>query len=404
MSAGGFKFAKVTIQGDSASYAAVTDWGLAVHKARCEAFLRATERENGHWTPVETSLTGETTTSVNYDDENTATVYYTQIAPSTTYPCYLSVFQDTDSNAQYMLLTGAGFTPNSASSTCAYINPARANKLETSGSGYYRMSPSFMHAMAMNGFSSYDPSESAMAEDEIPFTAQYGIGTAVQSNAYTYNKSMVYQYTGASYTGYPYTFGFAVKGTVIESFYQFDGGVPFWSIIGEIFESDCIGSHPYGVLASPSTETSEVTTVVSHQKWVDDAASQLCAMDYEGNHYPNASIKSAASANISSRCMPSYNACRANATVPTNLYYGSLCCGFFVSPSSPQSIAGLDADGNLQKGYISSDILRVVSPFLCRSAGSIFQSGAFIGMGSTSTDAGVLGILLGWDSSNDSLM
>ena len=68
------------------------------------------------------------------------------------------------------------------------------------------------------------------------------------------------------------------------------------------------------------------------------------------------------------------------------------------------TIAGIDDTGNMMKGYIRTDVLRVVAPRLCTSAGSIFQGGNFISMSiSNASTAGVLGILLGWDASNGAL-
>ena len=401
MSAGGFKFAKVTITAVAADYATVIDWCLAVHKARCEAFLRATGRELAHWTPIETRLTGETTAAVNYDDSNTVNVYYAQIAPSTSHPALISYFRDTDSSTEYAILTGASFCWNSSSSAYAYINPKRLNQLSGDIEKYF-IAPSFMHALAINGFGSYDVSADTVASCEIPFTAQYGNGTLVVASGASNGYSMIERYSERPFTGVNYTFGFAVKGAVIESFYQTGTSQPLWSIIGEIFNSDCVGGNPYGVLCCPSSSESDASISLSTQRWIRDIRPLLCVIDVNNAAYPSKAIHDS-TPYIKACCLPSYIGERWNANIPTNVYYGALCCSFDFN--STASFAGIDADGNLQKGYINTDVLRVVSRHLCAYAGSIFQGGNFISMGGGMADTGYpFGIILGWDASNDSLM
>ena len=403
MSAGGFKFAKVSITGDSGAYSTVLDWCLAVHKVRCEAFLRATEKENEHWTPIRTGLTGETSTAVYYNDSTRENVYYTQVAPSTSYPAFVSYFRDTDTEAEYAILTGYGFTWGSSSTTCCYINPSRLNQMSGNQSGWH-LAPSFMHAMAIKGFESYDITESNVADCELPFTSQYGNGDVLTSSTgNSGSSSMIANYTNGNYNGKVYGFGFAVKENVIESYYQLENGSPVWSIIGKIFASDCIGGNPYGVLCCPNNLNGDLNVSFSSQYWVDNIAALLCVSDYAGAFYPSKAIHDLAGSYLDARCLPSYNASRPNGTVPTNVYYGALCCGFNYSGST--TIAGLDSDLNLQKGYINTDILRVVSRRLCANAGSLFQNGNFVSMeGGTASSGQPLGILLGWDPSNDSLV
>ena len=404
MSAGGFKFAKVTIQDIASNYANADAFCVAIHLARCEAFLRATERENAHWTTIHTGLTGEDELTVHYDDNNTMPIYVVPFYKTSTYPAYVSFFKDTDSSAEYAIMTSAGLSVSSSSTTAAYINPNRLNKLCNGGYNYYHMGMSFNHAMAMNGFSSYDVTSSTVATDEIPFTSQYGTASDIYSTTNNSTASGIYNYSGGAYNSHYFSFGYAVKGDIIESFYQFDNGIPLWSLIGRIFDVSCIGSHPFGTVVCPCMATSDNTTGINNQCWIDNSASLLCVLDYQGNHYPNSTIHNSAYQYLKSRCVASYNGARANTTVPENLYYGALCCSFVVT-SGIYNIAGLDADGNLQKGYIDTDVLRVVSHQLCKSPGSIFQSGNFIsmGIGVANTD-GILGILLGWDTSNSSLM
>lgn len=398
MSAGGFKFAKVTITGNSASYSTVLDWCLAVHKVRCEAFLRATGRELAHWTPIQTSLTGEGVARISYDDSNVTTVYYAQIAPSTSYPAFISYFRDTDSSAEYAILTAAGMSWSSGSSTCVYINPNRLNCM-TPDNGYYRMAPSFAHAMAMNGFDSYDVTEATVANCEIPFTSQYGNTKDVSSGKTSFDGSAISNYS--NYDGKTFAFGFAVKEQVIESFYCYNSGNVGWSIIGKIFNDDCIGGNPYGVLCHTTdryADSLDYTTIERIDTW----QGLLTVCDKDGGFFPNKTIHDYVNFKPLCRNLPSYACTRAGTGLPTELYYGALCCSFYTDNQA--AVPAIDASYNMQKGYINTDILRVIAPQLCVSSGGLFQGGNFITPGYGGAGKNRMGILLGWDASNDSLV
>ena len=403
MSDGGFIYEKITITSNSSAYATRNDWCVFVHLKRCEAFLRATEREGAHWTPIPTGETGENTSNVNYDDSNTVKVYMIKFSVSEDYPAYVSYFKNPKTISEYAIITAAGLSFSSNSSSSAYINPARLNNIG-SGHSYYYLAPSFAHSMVVRGaFASYDLKSSIVTKNEIPVTCQYGIYRNVQSGANTAGYSMVYNYTNSSYNNKTYSFGYAVKGDTIISIYSFDGGIPFWSIIGDIFDENAIGGNPYGVICSPNADdNSDLSTTTSYQRWVDDQAPSLSVIDYKGDAYPNKTMHDSYASYIKCRCVPSFICARPNATVPARLAYGALCCAF--DTKSNLEIPGIDESGNIMKGYIRTDVLRVVSHRLCTNAGSIFQGGNFVSMSiGSSSEQGTLGILLGWDPSNGAL-
>ncbi len=403
MSDGGFIYEKVTITSNSSAYATKNDWCVFVHSKRCEAFLRATEREGSHWTPIPTGETGENTSNVNYDDNNTVKVYMIKFSESEDYPAYVSYFKNPKTISEYAIITAAGLSFVSNSNGSAYINPARLNNISYDTS-YYHLAPSFAHSMVVRGaFASYDLKSSIVTKNEIPVTCQYGIYRSVQSSLNTAGYSMVYNYTNSSYNNKTYSFGYAVKGDTIISIYSFDGGIPFWSIIGNIFDENAIGGNPYGVICSPNTDnTSDLNTTTSYQRWVDDIAPNLSVIDYKGDAYPNKTMHDSYAHYIKCRCAPSFICARPNATVPARLAYGALCCAF--DTTSNLEIPGIDESGNIMKGYIRTDVLRVVSHRLCANAGSIFQGGNFVSMSiGKSSEQGTLGILLGWDPSNGAL-
>ena len=402
MSDGGFIYEKITITSNSSNYSTCDDWCVFVHLKRCEAFLRATERESAHWLPVHTNEPSEDAASVNYDDNNTVEIYIIPFKVNANYPAYVSYFRNPTTLSEYAIITGAGFSYNSSSSTSAFINPARLNQLCPTNVNYY-LAFSFAHAMVMDGpFASYNLASSSAATNEIPVTPQYGTCQSVENSSDTHYSSMIYNYTNTSYNNKSYSFGYAVKGDVIISIYSYEGNTPVWSIIGDIFDENAVGGKPYGVLTCPHGTTTDLLTAFSSQNWVDRWDSHLSVIDANGDKYPAKTMHDSAANNIMSRCMPSFLCARPNATIPARLAYGALCCAFHAY--SNLSIAGIDDAGNMMKGYIRTDVLRVVSSRLCTNAGSIFQGGNFISMSiSNATTAGVLGILLGWDASNGAL-
>lgn len=402
MSDGGFIYEKITITSNSSAYATCDDWCVFVHLKRCEAFLRATERESAHWLPVHTNETGEDAANVNYNDNNTVEIYIIPFKVNSNYPAYVSYFRNPTTLSEYAIITAAGLSFNSSSSTSAYINPARLNQLCPTNTNYY-LAFSFAHAMVMSGpFASYNLASLSIATNEIPVTPQYGTCQSVASSSDTHNSSMIYNYTSSSYNNKSYSFGYAVKGDVIISIYSYEGNTPVWSIIGEIFDNGAIGGNPYGVLCCPHNTTTDLSATFSAQNWVDAWDAHLSVIDVNGDKYPTKTMHDSNANYIMNRCMPSFICARPNATVPARLAYGALCCAFHTNTNL--SIAGIDDAGNMMKGYIRTDVLRVVAPRLCVNAGSIFQGGNFISMSiSSATTAGVLGILLGWDASNGAL-
>ncbi len=400
---GGFIYEKVTLTSNSSAYATKNDWCVFVHLKRCEAFLRATERESAHWTPIHTGETGEDASNVSYDNSNTIEVYMIKFSVSEDYPAYVSYFKNPKTLSEYAIITAAGLSFSSNSGSSAYINPARLNHLSYNTS-YYSLATSFAHSMVMKGaFASYDLKSSIVTKNEIPVTCQYGIYRTVQNGGNTAGYSMVYNYTSSAHDNKTYSFGYAVKGDTIISIYSFNGGSPFWSIIGDIFDENAIGGNPYGVICSPNPDNnSDSSTSISYQKWLDSEAPNLSVIDYKGDAYPNETMHNSYANYIKCRCIPSFICARPNSTVPARLAYGALCCAF--NTYSNLEIPGIDESGNMTKGYIRTDVLRVVSHRLCTNAGSIFQGGNFVSMSiGTSSEPGTLGILLGWDSSNGGL-
>ena len=401
MSAGGFIYEKVSFNLNSSDYATVNDWCIFVHSKRCEAFLRATERESSHWQSIQTNLSNESTVSIPCSDSSNVETYILQFHTNANYPAYVSYFKNPTTNSEYAIFTGAGFSFNPSSSTSAYLNPAKLNQLSGGGNIYF-LANSFAHSMCLKGpFGDYSPASSSVATNELPITMQYKTGNSFQSNSDSSGYSVIKNYTGSGYNK-KYTFGFAVKGDVIISIYHVDDGEPAWSVIGEIFTDDCVGGNPYGCLCLPHSVYGDVFNSLSSQSWGSYVNSQLSVIDSAGNFYPSKTIHDGNGGYLKSYFTPSYICGRPNATVPTKLAYGSLCCSFHPTTSN-LNINGIDPDGNIMKGYINTDIIRVISPRLCATGGSLFQGGNFISMRADTAESNIIGILLGWDPSNGSI-
>lgn len=271
MSDGGFIYEKITVTSNSSAYTR-NEWCVFVHSKRCEAFLRATERESAHWIPIYTGETGEAASNVSYDDSNTVEVYNIKFSVHEDYPAYVSYFRNPKTLSEYAIITAAGLSFSSNSNSSAYINPSRLNQLGY-GTSYYNLATSFAHTMVMKGaFASYDLKSSSVTKNEIPVTCQYGIYRSTQNGGNTSGYSTLYNYANSSYDNKTYSFGYAVKGDTIISIYSFDGGIPFWSIIGDIFDENAVGGNPYGVICSPNADNnSDSSTTTSYQRWVDNS-------------------------------------------------------------------------------------------------------------------------------------
>lgn len=431
--AGGFKFGKASVTYDSTTYPTKRDWALAVHKARCQALMNAAYASLGgiaYFARIQTGISEITdTVHLKYGThEEDVTIYIQDLHPTSAdtggaYPAFVSYFRvgARNDSPEYCIITSNGFHGKAANSQDytkgLYVNAA---KLVCNGNIRYRYYPkNLAHAFAKNGFGSYDVGSSNVSQGETSVcncfntdgNQAYDTGGSGSSNTANSNDGMVYNPTN----GRTYTFGYAVKyglesGSMIEAFYRvsnYDQNMGWlWCIIGEIFDNNCIGNaYPVGALKiyrGSMTETGSLTASTTTD-YSNVTSSQVIKSD--GGRFPADSMPNMTS--IRPVIMPSFIPNRCNSNTPDELIYAAACVGYGgASYTNTLSSDGIDGNGNCVKGYIKTDLLRMVSFLATKIGGTTYQGGNFVvpcNCGAVQNNMD-FGIILGWDPSNESIL
>ncbi len=399
MATGGFKYARVTLQKTSEMKASKTVFAKAVHKARCEAFLRASTLAEQTWTSVDVPVGGGIyrtySESVNKSDSETQTVYVQDYAAqeytNPSFLGYVSVFKK--GAAEYMILTVNTFDSSGFSETAVNLGN---NKKLLVGNGYLGFPATLAHAYAANGFASYDlNSNTAPASGElVPYPCFGAYCHPSRGNDYT----ILSRYSSDE----SYIFGYNIKDDVIMAFLKSDtwNGCK-WGIIGKIFYDDCVGGNPYGAITNNFSNYYEYNQDTYKTKFLipstDSCVAQVLGFNgkpfpvYRGNTY-----------SILPMLTPSYYACERKSSYSGELKFGALCVSIQV-PANSTGSESVGENGENVKGFINTDILRVIPAQRSRSDGALLKDGEFITLENGSSEWGVIGICVGWDPSNPSL-
>lgn len=430
MSAGGFIFEKVDLAYDTATNGeSVRSWGLAVHKARCEAFLKATDREQmlggSGWDSVQTNLYNEFSEVIQSKTVYIQDVFpYPSVDTTGNVPAFITFFRQysgasggtggsggasgTGSAAEYCIITARTYhcNPNYTYDVSygLYINFAN---MPTSSPSF---GESMAHAFALNGFGSYDiASSSFLTTDSTFIMASYYANTwsNVNSSGQYSNNSLLYRrytsQTDSRLLNKTFQFGYAVKGTKIITLYrQREFTSWYWSLIGDIFGTliNNNDTHKVGAILHNYQNGSE-STVMTTESSQDDFSEKISFTNINGTPYKQVSyIHKNYSHNVySSVCQ------RTNQNAPTDIRYNSVFVYAYVYGSStPSDGSGVDGEGNGVKGFLDTDLIRVISPTICRTCGATLQNENFVVMRNYSSYSGSCGFILGWDSSNESIM
>lgn len=416
--AGGFKFGSDSVTYDSTTYTTKSDWALAVHKARCLAFILATIKEsqdgNHPWTcPSEQGGSVETV-----QIRGRIFASYRMISAhlgdnEANYPAYITYFKNPNSSAEYCIITSNGFHGNSSYASNytygLYVNPAKLARSGTAGNRYYPMN--LAHAFALNGFGSYDVGSSSIEPGELSvtncFNTDQNQSYSVTGSSKTANKNdgMIYNPT----SGRTYTFGYAVKENMIEAFYRasnYESNAGWmWCIIGEIFDNTClVNTYPVGSYKpyrGSIAETSELRLSTT----TDYANYSACEVIGAGGiQFPVDTMNYFTTVPV---LMPSFLPNRCDSNTPGKLIYAAACLGFGgASYGITLTIAGIDGLGNCVKGYIKTDLLRMVSFLATKIGGTTYQGGNFVvpcNCGAVQNNMD-FGIILGWDADNESIL
>lgn len=415
MAAGGFKFGQSSATYDSSTYSTKRDWALDVHRARCDAFFLAQYREGDNWS----SVTGGGTTITESRTVGTVgsyTLYILDLHPTSSdttgaYPAFVTIWQS--GNEEYAIITSNGMHWYSGWSSDVtrglYINGIHLPNTSNSTS-YKYVFYSLAHSFAKNGFSAYSFDDSSIESSELPVFPICGWDGRTRGEtsptADTYS-SMIYQPT----QGVTYSFGYAIRGSVIECFYKtseysVNSGWN-WSIIGDILGDPSSGYSTayYTYYNSSDRETYPISD--NYYPRYSGSGCAFACIDFEEGVFPPPLL----STNVSRYpCLrPSYIPARCNSSTPGELLFSAGClafCKLSGIPSPVESSDGVDGNGNCVIGLIDTDILRIVPSQACTVGGAVYQGGNFVVPCKQAyiTNSDDFGILLGWDSSNESIV
>lgn len=429
--AGGYIYEQQDLTYDqNTNGATVRAWGLAVHLARCEAFMRAAKREfdnfsgNG-WVSIQTNLYDEFTEWLPMGEQ----IYIQDVHPTTVdigsaYPAFITFFRNNGSGAEYCILTYSAFNvnPSYADPTAdyaqgLYIN--RSNVLRgTSNSSYAACGESLSHAFAKSGFSVYDVGDSGfVGADSTKIVAAFApTSNSTTSSAYNNSSLIRARYSSATsnlLVNKTYQFGYAIKQDQIVALLRRSDNTQWrWSIIGDIISTFIDQSDNHGVAYlradqynAHETDGSRVDAAKTNKSSTDDS---LCFCKTDGMVY------STSESNVYSdwtRATASYGlnglSTRTATAVADDIRYNAVGVGARIDYwSSTIADSGVDGNGNGGKGFIDTNLLRQVGAGVCATSGARLQGGNFVSIqeGSSSTISSQVGYVLGWDPSNQSII
>ena len=417
MSAGGFMFGQASVTYDSATYTTKRDWALAVHKARCDAFLLAQKREGNHWSTTQTSDINEFSDTRTIDG-TTVTLYiqdYHPLSSDTTgaYPAFVSYFEH-EYGAEYCIITANGMhqIPSKASDI-TYGMYIYSNYLVGNGTSSVNKFSfySLGHCYANSGFNDY-----VLTTNGTPNAEQLAVcpimgfdGNMVNNSSQkTSNSSKGLVYNPVQ--GVTYYFGYAIRGTVIETFYRSSSYTANtgwnWSLIGPILVNPASGYSTAMYCYYSGSNSSELAIIDSNYYPCYSQRSNIFqCIDSDGEFFPKF-ISS--SVNRCPRLAPGFWPNLCTTSLPSELPYsaGFLTFCYNTSVVYTESFAGIDGHGGCFAGFIDTDILRIVGRQACTVGGATFQGGNFV---SPVNQLGMencndFGVLLGWDSANESIV
>lgn len=429
--AGGYIYEQQDLSYDqNTNGATVRSWGLAVHIARCEAFMRAAKREfdnfggNG-WASIQTNLYDEFSEWLTVGEQ----IYIQDIHPvsadiGSAYPAFVTFFRNNGGLGEYCILTYSAFNanPSYADPIANYSHGLYINKTNllrgVSNSSYVACGESLSHAFAKSGFSVYDVGDGGfVAEDSTKIVAAFATNEGYDSNDLYENSSLVRaRYSSASNSllvNKTYQFGYAIKqDQIIALLRRSDNTQWRWSIIGNIISTFIDQSDNHGVAYLMADQYNPHETdggrVGSGGNNESNKDSSLCFCKTDGMVY------SPSDSNVYcdwTRATAAYGlnglSTRTATAVSEDIRYNAVGVGAKIEQwSSTIADAGVDGNGNGGKGFIDTNLLRQVGAGVCATSGARLQGGNFVSIqvGSSNSISSQVGYVLGWDPSNQSIM
>ena len=412
MSSGGFMFGQSSATYDSATYSTKRDWALDLHRARCDAFFKAQLSEGQNWS-TQTDGDGtwisesRTVGSANYTllirDLNPPAVDTTG-----TYPAFVTVWGHTN-GYEYAIITSNGMrwgTGTVPVTNEMYIDGAHLPMDMSNISRKYSFI-SLAHSFANNGFSDYSFSSNTLNDGEISILPLCGFsGSSLPTGSSSSNSSSGVVYNPVQ--GITYSFGYAIRGAVIECFYRtsaYSANSGWnWSIIGQILSNPLSGNNAACYCYCNSGGEKDIISSSYYPQYSGHACAFSC-LDYN-----NKSFIGIGNNNVTRypRLAPCFYPSRCNSNSPNELLFsaGCLCLCANSGTLYQESYAGIDGNGDCTAGLIDTDVLRIVARQACTVGGATYQGGNFVvPCNQISIENGNdFSVILGWDASNESIV
>lgn len=402
------------------------DWALIIHKTRCSAFLQATGREvTGSWTSIQTNIQNEFSDTIIMGGGVVSTVYIQDYHPesldqSKNYPAFVSFFKHPTSNAEYCIITSNGFNtyPN-------YRNYGRDNLDKGLYLGkenvmhhadFYCCAKSMMHAFSKNGFGSYDVGDDAFLTPDSTFIYPCYTGNFADAPYWNYSMSfgvddyhsILYAVGNSTYNGYSWVFGYAVKGNQIECFMRQNGQTHWqWSIIGEIVgiprlntDTHLVGGayFTWNEYEIDSINFNDLTNLPNNTPYTysltDNNGNQIIIL----NNLTSSNSRVLRFNGINGGVI----CARTSNQTPSDIEWCAFPLGYALNKNyTVPDNQSFDGHGSGFKGWVDTNLLRVVAPQFCQTDGATFGNGNFVSMYAGNA---YHGYILGWDSSNPSII
>lgn len=433
MSAGGYIFRKVDLTYDpNTNGATVLDWAKAIHEARCQAFFDAAKayytsigEPYGWYTLGQVGGYGTAYPLINLGSNPlfvTQDIHASTSTPANAnYPALLTVFTDEVTGSYYCILTYTGYNSYSDYSSTPSYGLYLPDIFLTETSDYHVCcGGSLSHCYAKAGGLTVNPvnvkSSTFLVNNCTHIMAAYcpiyGYRSGYQTDPYSllYDRITNGQ-NSSNLVGKTFQFGYAVKGEqIISMMRNSDSSVWLWSIIGDIFkptlsnDDTCYVGCLVNDYNTANYSMGEVSSIQS--PYILNAAYSYGRVSFcksDGTLYrPVYNYEHADYSRSTGYTV--YPCVRTNKSIPDDTVYNAVTVGTFTSTYNYSTgSTGIDGDCNGCKGFVDTDLLRMTSSGVCQTAGTTFNGNKFVAMKSPNSYSQV-GFLLGWDSSNGSIL
>lgn len=412
MSAGGFMFGQSSATYDSATYSTKREWALDLHRARCDAFYKAQRNEGQNWS-TQSDGTGTWISESRTVGSSNYTLKIRDLKPPSSdttgeYPAFVTVWRHVN-GYEYAIITSNGMKWGTGATPLInemYIGGAHLSMDMSNSSKKYTF-VSLAHSYANSGFADYSFSSNTLNDGELSVLPLFGFNgaTAYSSNA-TSNNSYGVVYNPDQ--GVTYSFGYAIRGAVIECFYRtsaYSANSGWnWSIIGQILSNPLSWNNAACYCYYNGGDEKAIISSSYCPRYSGHECAFSC-LDHD-----NKSFSGVNSSNVTRypRLVPCFYPSRCNTNTPSALLFsaGCLCICSYTSPLYQESFAGIDGEGDCTAGLIDTDVLRIVARQACTVGGATYQGGNFVvPCNQISIENGEdFSVILGWDASNESIV